>query len=56
MISFNIPPYTGNEFKYIKQAVQNNRICGDGHFNLECMKWLETKTGTCKSFLTTSCS
>lgn len=56
MISFNIPPYTGNEIDYISQAVKNNRICGDGHFNLKCMKWLETKTGTCKSFLTTSCT
>lgn len=56
MISFNIPPYTGNEFKYIKQAVQNNRICGDGYYNIKCMKWLENQTGTCKSFLTTSCT
>ena len=56
MISFNQPPFTGNELKYIQKAVENNRICGDGFFNLECMKWIENKTGTSKSFLTTSCT
>ena len=56
MISFNKPPFTGNEIKYIQKAVENNRICGDGFFNLECMKWIENKTGTSKSFLTTSCT
>lgn len=56
MISFNIPPFTGNEIKYIQKAVENHRICGDGYFNLECMKWLENKSGVKKSFMTTSCT
>ncbi len=56
MISFNKPPFTGNEIKYIQKAVEKGRICGDGFFNLECMKWLEKQTGTTKCFLTTSCT
>ena len=32
MINFNVPPYTGKEIEYIKQAVENQKICGDGHF------------------------
>lgn len=32
MINFNIPPYTGKEMEYMKQAVENKKICGDGPF------------------------
>lgn len=30
MINFNVPPFTGREMEYIKQAVENQKICGDG--------------------------
>lgn len=56
MINFNIPPYTGNEAKYIQKAVENKKICGDGEFTKKCNAWIEEKTGTKKALLTTSCT
>lgn len=56
MIRFNVPPYTGKEMEYIKQAVENQKICGDGEFTKKCNEWIEKKTGTPKCLLTTSCT
>lgn len=56
MIRFNVPPYTGKELDYIKVAVENQKICGDGEFTKKCNEWLEDKTGTKKALLTTSCT
>lgn len=56
MIRFNVPPYTGKELEYIKVAVENQKICGDGEFTAKCNKWMEEKTGTTKALLTTSCT
>ncbi len=56
MINFNVPPYTGKEFEYIKQAVENEKICGDGPFTKKCSEWIEAQTGTTKCLLTTSCT
>lgn len=56
MISFNVPPYTGKEMEYIKQAVENQKICGDGPFTKKCNEWIEKKTGTAKCLLTPSCT
>ena len=54
MINFNEPPYTGNELKYMKEAVENLKICGDGPFTKKCNKWFEEKFGAQKVLLTTS--
>lgn len=56
MIDFNVPPSTGGEIDYIKEAVENKKICGDGSFTKKCNSWLEDKTGTNKALLTTSCT
>lgn len=56
MISFNVPPFTGKEMDYIRQAVENQKICGDGEFTRKCSEWIETHTGTKKCLLTTSCT
>ena len=56
MIVFNVPPYTGNEMNYMKEAVEAHKICGDGQFTLRCNAWIEEKTGTKKALLTTSCT
>ena len=56
MINFNVPPYTGKELEYIKVAVENQKICGDGEFTRKCNAWLEEKTGSTKCLLTTSCT
>ena len=53
-ISFNVPPFSGKEFEYMREAVDNRKICGDGPFTKKCDQWIERKTGTCKALLTTS--
>ena len=56
MINFNVPPFTGKEIEYVMQAVQNQKICGDGSFTKKCSEWIENQTGTKKCLLTTSCT
>lgn len=55
-IPFNIPPYEEKAIDYIKEAIQNRKICGDGPFTKQCDAWIEERTGTAKSLLTTSCT
>ena len=56
MINFNVPPFTGKELDYMKMAIENQKICGDGQFTKKCNEWIEAKTGTSKCLLTTSCT
>lgn len=56
MIGFNVAPFTGKEFDYIKEAIQAEHICGDGLFTKKCNAWIEEQTGTPKALLTTSCT
>ena len=54
MISFNVPPCTGRELNYIREAVEAHKICGDGMFTKRCNAWLEERFGAHKVLLTTS--
>ncbi|MCI8417958.1 MAG: dTDP-4-amino-4,6-dideoxygalactose transaminase [Lachnospiraceae bacterium] len=56
MIGFNIAPFVGKEFAYIKEAIEAEHICGDGMFTRRCNQWIEEHTGTAKALLTTSCT
>ena len=56
MICFNVPPFTGKELEYMKEAIEAQKICGDGQFTKKCNQWIEEKTGTKKALLTTSCT
>ncbi len=56
MINFNLPPYTGKELQYIKEAIAQHKICGDGKYTQKCSTWIENKTGVPKALLTTSCT
>lgn len=56
MINFNVPPFTGKEFEYMRQAVEREKICGDGPFTKQCSEKIEAMTGTEKCLLTTSCT
>lgn len=56
MIRFNVPPVTGRELDYIKKAIENEKICGDGEFTKKCNEWIEKKCGCEKALLTTSCT
>lgn len=54
MIHFNVPPFVGTEFDYMREAVENHKICGDGPFTKQCNKWLEDRFHADKVLLTTS--
>lgn len=55
-INFNVPPFTGKEFDYIKECVEAQKICGDGKYTALDNAWIEKKTGVSKALLTTSCT
>ena len=54
MVPFNVPPCTGNEMKYIGEAVASHKICGDGQFTKKCSAWMEERFNAHKVLLTTS--
>ncbi len=54
MIHFNVPPFVGTEFKYMQEAVENHKICGDGPFTKRCNEWIQNRFNTPKAMLTTS--
>lgn len=56
MTPFNRPPYVGTEIKYISEAIEKRKICGDGEFTKLCSMWFEEKFDTAKALLTTSCT
>jgi len=57
MIPFNIPPYIGEEDKYLSMAIKENRkLSGDGKFTVACHDLLQSLTGVKKALLTTSCT
>lgn len=53
MITFNKPPLSGNEQQYVLQAMQSNKISGDGFFGKKCQTWFEEKLGCPKPALFT---
>jgi dTDP-4-amino-4,6-dideoxygalactose transaminase len=55
-IPFNRPCFTGNELKYIGDAVARGQISGDGYFTKQCHRYLEDALGVHKALLTTSCT
>ena len=54
MIDFNHPPFTGKEFEYMKKAVDNHKLCGDGEFTKKCEQFMCDRFGYAASYLTTS--
>jgi dTDP-4-amino-4,6-dideoxygalactose transaminase len=55
-IPFNKAGLTGNEWKYVSEAIANGHISGDGLFTKKCHKLLETLLETPKVLLTSSCT
>ena len=55
-IPFNKPYLTGNETKYITEAVASGKISGDGQFTRKCQQFFETEFDIKKALLTTSCT
>lgn len=56
MISFNKPYLTGNETRYIENAVASGKISGNGKYTQLCQQFFEQKYGFKKCLLTTSCT
>ena len=54
MINFNVPPFVGDEIKFMEQAIENRKISGDGSFTKKCNAWMENKFHAQKVLLTTS--
>lgn len=54
MVFFNVPPFIGTEFEYVKQAILSHKICGDGEFTKKCNEWMEKRFNAKKVLLTTS--
>lgn len=54
MIPFNKAPVTGEENKFILDAISRHEIGGDSTYSKKCMSWLEDKLGAQKVLLTTS--
>jgi dTDP-4-amino-4,6-dideoxygalactose transaminase len=55
-IPFNKPYLTGNELKYIRQAIECGKISGGGSFTDKCQKFFQIQYGFGKCLLTTSCT
>jgi dTDP-4-amino-4,6-dideoxygalactose transaminase len=55
-LPFNRPFLAGREFEYMRQAVDNAHLAGDGPFTRRCQRWLEQHIGCHKALLTHSCT
>lgn len=53
-IPFNRPFVTGRELDYIREAIGEGRLSGDGVFTKRCQAWLEGRLGCAKALLTHS--
>lgn len=55
-IPFNRPSISGNELKYIAEAIRLGHASGDGFYTKQCHAFLEKELQTKKALLTTSCT
>ena len=56
MILFNKPYLTGNENRYLTEAVNKGKISGNGHFTKLCQKHFNNKLKNQLNLCTTSCT
>ncbi len=56
MVSFNEPIVMEHTFDYVREAINNKKLSGDGEFTKRCSFWLERWCGSGHVFLTTSCT
>ena len=54
MINFNVPPYVGDEDKFVLDAIHSHKISGDGKYTKKCNSWMEEHFNAPKVMLTTS--
>ena len=56
MIDFNRPAFVGNELEYIKDAISQGMLCGDGSYTKKCSAWMQERFQVNHVMLTTSCT
>jgi dTDP-4-amino-4,6-dideoxygalactose transaminase len=56
VITFNQPHETGDEFRFIAEAIAAGHLSGDGRFTRLAQEWLERETGAHRALLTHSCT
>jgi len=56
MIGFNKPFISGKEFAYIREAIENEKLSGNGRFTKKCQLFFEERFGFKKALLTQSCT
>ncbi|HET7577644.1 MAG TPA: dTDP-4-amino-4,6-dideoxygalactose transaminase [Bacillales bacterium] len=56
MIPFNKPARVGNEKGYIRIAMENRKLAGNGPFSEKCSRWLEEHFDCHKVWMTPSCT
>jgi dTDP-4-amino-4,6-dideoxygalactose transaminase len=55
-IPFNVPLVGGRELEYIRQAIANRHLAGNGPFTAKCQSWLQQLLQVDKVLLTHSCT
>jgi dTDP-4-amino-4,6-dideoxygalactose transaminase len=55
-VPFNRPCYTGREQEYIRQAMEERKLAGDGSFTKRCHRFFEERFYIKKALLTSSCT
>jgi dTDP-4-amino-4,6-dideoxygalactose transaminase len=55
-IPFNRAYVTCAEFDYMREAIENAHLAGNGPFSMRCCEWLEREIGSSRALLTHSCT
>jgi dTDP-4-amino-4,6-dideoxygalactose transaminase len=56
MIPFNRPDVSGNEERYLIEALHSGHLSGNGSFSKRCCRFFEEKLGCARALLTSSCT
>lgn len=56
MVPFNKAPVIGTEVNYILEAINSEKLCGDGKYSKLCQQWFESFTSCKKTLLMPSCT
>lgn len=56
MLGFNKPYLTGKELDYIRDAVDREKLSGNGFYTQQCQRFFEKRYGFKKALLTQSCT
>ena len=56
MLGFNKPYLTGRELDYIRDAVEREKLSGNGYYTQQCQQFFTSRYGFKKTLLTQSCT